>query len=236
MSVTAVLFDLDGTLLPMDQNVFVKKYFSMLAAYLAPHGYESGKLIDTVWKGTDAMVKNDGSSTNEEAFRRVFSSVFGEASLGDMKLFDYFYENIFDEVKGSCGFDTRSAETVKMIKERGLRVALATNPVFPKAATEARMRWAGLNKDDFELYTTYDNSRYCKPNPKYYLDICTTLDVKPEDCLMVGNDVGDDMITESLGMKVFLLTDNLINNSGADISRYPNGSFPELIEYLNEVI
>lgn len=50
---------------------------------------------------------------------------------------------------------------------------------------------------------------------------------------MVGNDVGEDMIAQQLGMKVFLLTDCLINKAGADISQYPNGSFPELASFLN---
>lgn len=50
---------------------------------------------------------------------------------------------------------------------------------------------------------------------------------------MVGNDVGEDMITQQLGMKVFLLTDCLINKQNADISQYPNGGFPELAYFLN---
>lgn len=232
MSVTTILFDLDGTLLPMEQSIFVKKYFSMLAAHLAPYGYDSERLVDTIWAGTAAMVKNDGSCTNEEAFWRVFCSVFGEASLRDMPLFDYFYENIFDNVKSSCGYDVRSNEAVKEIKSLGYKVALATNPIFPAAATECRMRWAGLEKDDFELYTTYNNSRFCKPNLCYYRSVCESLGVAPAECLMVGNDVEEDMIAEKLGMKVFLLTDNLINRSCPDISVFPHGSFPELIEYV----
>jgi len=49
---------------------------------------------------------------------------------------------------------------------------------------------------------------------------------------MVGNDVGEDMITQQLGMKVFLLADCLINKAGADISQYPNGDFSELADCL----
>ena len=49
---------------------------------------------------------------------------------------------------------------------------------------------------------------------------------------MVGNDVGEDMIAESLGMKVFLLTDCLITRENKDISVYPHGSFDELIQYI----
>ena len=236
MAVSTVLFDLDGTLLPMDKDVFVNKYFSTLAAYLAPHGYNSEKLIDTVWKGTGAMIENDGSSTNETKFWCAFADAFGEAALKDKPLFDYFYEHIFDEIQSVCGFDKRSAETVRMLKERGLRVGLATNPIFPKAATGIRIRWAGLDTSDFDIITTYENSSYCKPNLNYYIEVCQNMSVVPEECLMVGNDVVEDMVAEKLGMKVFLLTDYLINKPGTDIRRYQNGSFPELIKYASEII
>ena len=73
MSIKAVLFDLDGTLLPMDQEEFVKAYFGLLAKRLAPLGYESGRLYQVLWKGVAAMVQNDGSCVNEEVFWKVFA-------------------------------------------------------------------------------------------------------------------------------------------------------------------
>ena len=94
------------------------------------------------------------------------------------------------------------------------------------------MRWAGLNQDDFELYTTYENIGCCKPNLDYYREILRRIGCQPEECLMVGNDVGDDMCARELGMDVFLLTDCLINKENADISVYPNGSFQELLDYI----
>lgn len=232
MSICYIFFDLDGTLLPMDQDVFVKAYFGRLAAKLAPHGYEPKKLIDAIWGGTAAMIKNDGSMTNEAAFWRFFCTVFGEDAIKDEPKFEEFYRTDFQLVQSSCGFDARAAQTIDALKEMGFTLALATNPIFPAIATESRMRWAGLNKEDFVSYTTYENSRYCKPNPKYYQDILDQLDVKGEECLMVGNDVGDDMVAQELGMKVFLLTDCLINKHNVDISVYPHGSFEELMEYI----
>ena len=114
----------------------------------------------------------------------------------------------------------------------GLRVALATNPIFPAVATESRIRWAGLEPEDFELYTTYENIGYCKPNPDYYREIAKRLGVQPEECLMVGNDVTEDMVAQSIGMQVFLLTDCLINKERKDISLYPRGSFLQLLDHI----
>ena len=49
MYLTTVLFDLDGTLLPMDQEAFTTGYFKLLAKKLAPHGYEPKSLVDAIW-------------------------------------------------------------------------------------------------------------------------------------------------------------------------------------------
>jgi FMN phosphatase YigB (HAD superfamily) len=61
------------------------------------------------------------------------------------------------------------------------------------------------------------------------------LGVCPEECLMVGNDVGEDMIAETLGLRVFLMTDCLINRGNKDISAYPQGSFDELLAYVKQL-
>ena len=134
-----------------------------------------------------------------------------------------------------CGYHPMAAETIAKLRQAGIRVALATNPIFPSIATYKRIRWAGLKPEDFEWITTYENSKYCKPNLRYYQEVLERLGVAPEDCLMVGNDVGDDMVAEELGMQVFLLTDCLINKTDKDISRYPNGGFDELLRFLENI-
>lgn len=227
-----ILFDLDGTLLPMDQDVFIESYFRRLAAKLMPKGYEPKELIDGVWAGTAAMVANDGGCTNEEVFWRKFASVVGERAMGDIPLFEEYYAKEFQEVRKDCGFHPKAKELVEKLKKRGYRLVLATNPLFPKIATLSRIRWAGLEPEDFEYITTYENSHYCKPNSKYYEEILERIGCSAADCLMVGNDVEEDMTAEALGMKVFLLTDCLINKKEEDISRYPNGGFDRLEQFI----
>ena len=228
-----ILFDLDGTLLPMDQEVFTKDYFKRLAAKLLPHGYQADQLVDGIWAGTAAMVKNDGTCTNEEAFWRRFVQIFGEKALADKPIFDEYYRVEFQQVAEVCGCSAEAKATIEELKKRGYRIALATNPIFPAIATESRIRWAGLEPEEFELYTTYENTCYCKPNPDYYRDILQRLDCQAEECLMIGNDVEEDMIAESIGMKVFLLTDCMINKKERDISVFPHGGFKDLVQYLD---
>lgn len=234
MRLTTVLFDLDGTLLPMDQDVFVKAYMKALAGRMASHGYDPEALVAGLWKGTGAMVRNDGRKTNEAVFWEVFSALLGQRVLGDMPLFDDFYRNDFQTVRASCGYTEESARAVAEIQKMGLQTALATNPIFPQVATYSRIRWAGLRPEDFRFITTYENSRYCKPNLDYYREILEKLDLRPQAVLMVGNDVSEDMVAEELGMGVFLLTPCIINREGQDTSRWPQGDFGDLLAFLRE--
>ena len=235
MRIKMILFDLDGTLLPMDQKVFMKDYFGRLVKKIAPVGYNPQALVDAIWAGTADMVQNDGSVLNETRFWNRFCAIFGEEAKQHLPLFDEFYREEFDKIRSSCGYNPKAAQAVRTLKSMGYRVALATNPLFPSIATEKRTSWTGLSTDDFELFTAYDNTGYCKPNPDYYRDVCRRLDVSPEECLMVGNDAEEDMIAATLGMKVFLLTDCLINRKEIDLAPFPQGDFDALLDFVKTI-
>lgn len=233
MSIKAVLFDLDGSLLPMDMETFVNAYFGTLVQKMAQYGYEPQRLIRTIRIGLDAMVKNDGSILNEDLFWNILIEEYGEKLKEDWPIFEAYYHNEFQTVQGACGFDPEAAKTVYALKDMGYRVILATNPLFPPLATQSRIRWAGLEPEDFELVTTYENSSFCKPNLDYYRDILARQALEPSECIMVGNDVSEDMIAEQLGIKTYLLTRDLINPHNEDINRYPHGDLPGFLAYLS---
>ncbi len=221
----------------MDQDAFVKAYFGLLAKKLAPHGYEAKALVDSIWTGTAAMVKNDGTKTNEEAFWDHFCSIFGEDARQDEPLFAQYYEEDFPRVQAACGFDPQAKAAIDSVKDMGLKVILATNPIFPAIATRQRIAWAGLSPEDFLWFTTYENSSFCKPDPRYYEEILNRFGLHPEECLMVGNDVTEDMEAASgLGMKVFLLPKCLINKENRDISVYPQGGLKELLSFIRGLV
>lgn len=230
--VKAIFFDLDGTLLPMEQDTFVESYFSRLCIKLAPYGFDPKELVKNIWTGTKVMISNDGSVSNEVAFWNYFKKVYGPDVLQYEPIFREYYENEFQAVKEVCGFEAESAKLIAHVKALGYRIILATNPIFPQIATHSRIRWAGLDVNDFEYVTTYENASYAKPNPLYYQEILDKTNLKAEDCVMIGNDVAEDMVAQSLGMIVFLLTDHLISHQ-QDISLYPHGSFKELYAFID---
>ena len=236
MSVKAVLFDLDATLLPMDQARFIREYFGRLTAKFAALGYDGELFAKALMSGVGAMVRNGGAVTNEEIFWQSFRNIFSDDIDSYYRHFEDFYEHDFDAIREVVGYTPESRKIVDELSSLGLRLILATNPVFPAVATEKRIEWAGLSTSDFELYTTYENSSYCKPNPAYFTEIIEKCGLSADECIMVGNDTSDDMSARLVGMDVFLLTDCLINKENKDISEYPHGSFGELSAYIKSKV
>ena len=233
MAIKTILFDLDGTLLPMDLNLFVNGYIQKMIDWLTPYGYDPGHLYKSIWQGNRAMVTNDGSVTNEQAFWNTMESIYGNKAKSSMAIFDDFYVEEFSKLQSFCGYQPMAAEIIKTLHSKGYRLILATNPLFPQAATYWRIHWAGLAPEDFHYITTYENSCYCKPNLDYYRELIRKHSLNPEECLMIGNDVTEDMVAKDLGMEVFLITDCLINHSGKDINAYPHGDINALREYIS---
>ena len=209
--IDTILFDLDSTLLCMDQDEFVKVYFGRLCAYMERYGWEAKSLAKVVWGCVAAMIKNQDDVRNDIVFWDQFEVLTGRKKEEVEAGFAEFYEKDFPNVRVVAQKMEESAAIIRVLKEKGYRLALATNPLFPQIATYSRVEWAGMDPEDFEWITTYENSHYCKPSPKYYGEILRKLGVEPAQCLMVGNDVEEDMCAADLGMQVHLITDYLID-------------------------
>lgn len=228
----AILFDLDGTLLPLDEKLFVDIYFTELSKVFSEYNIESNKLVEAIWTATHEIIKNDGKRTNEEAFWEKFKSIINIDLLNIKEVLEKFYANEFFTKLKKCSTENSLAKVaVELAKKKGRKVILATNPVFPEDAL-VRLKWTGLDVDDFDYVTHYSNSSFSKPNPKYYLDLCEKLDVEPKDCLMIGNDERQDIFAaSSAGMNCYLVTDYLYTYPECKVN-CEKGSFEDLIEKL----
>lgn len=227
---TTILFDLDGTLLPMELEKFTNTYFALLAKKAAPLGYEAKPLVEAVWQGTKAMVKNDGSKPNCDRFWEVFSKVLGEQVLALKPYFDDFYAKEFHLAKSATKENPLAKKAVDGLKARGLEVVLATNPLFPKVGVATRLSWIDLALEDFSYVSTYENSSFCKPNPLYFQEILERIGKRPEECLMVGNDAAEDLAAEKAGIPVYLVTDCLVNPAKMDLSQTVSGTFADFLD------
>ncbi len=227
----AILFDLDGTLLPMNYETFMKEYFKRLSAAVAPLGYSPETLIPSMWQGVEAMVKNDGTVTNSERFWAVFSKIYGERVYDDIPKFDAFYKGDFHNAVAATSPTPLAREIVTAARRVAGKVILATNPLFPKVAVEARLSWAGLSYADFDLVTDYGNSGYCKPNPVYFTDIAEKTGIRPDRSLMIGNNTLEDARASiTAGYSCYLITDCLITD--CEMPDCPHGTFPDAITFI----
>ena len=126
-----VLFDLDGTLLPMDQEAFIRLYFGALTQKFAPHGFEPEKLIQGLWAGMKAMQQNNGVQTNEEAFWQAFTVLAGEHALAYRPDFDVFYQNEFSVAKKATAFHPLAARCVRLLREKRVSGGAGDKPAVP---------------------------------------------------------------------------------------------------------
>ena len=230
-----ILFDLDGTLLPLSMDNFRKVYFPLLVKKGMELGIDKDKMKMGVMGGLKAMAENDGSRTNEETFWQCFETATGVAKQTVEKDFENFYNNEFLALKDVCKETDISRKIVDVLKQKGYKLILATNPILPLNAAKNRMAFVGLKPEDFEYITGFENSTYCKPNVNYYAEILEKNNLNSEDCLMVGNNVLEDMVAEKLGLETFLVTDVLENESNLDYSKYNQGLLEDFYKKVCEL-
>lgn len=209
----AVFFDLDGTLLPLNEEKFTKLYFGMLCQKMAPLGYKPDELVDVIWTGTKKMYMNDGTKTNEEVFWEAFENFYGKDKLNDKNFIDEFYTNEFRATKNSCDENPYVLDIIKKCHDLKLITVLSTNPIFPKEGTLTRMSFIGLKESDFDYVTTYENSNYCKPNPLYFKVLLDKFNLKSDEVIVFGNNTYEDGdCANACGIKCYMVGDYIINH------------------------
>ncbi|HPF44563.1 MAG TPA: HAD family hydrolase [Syntrophomonadaceae bacterium] len=215
----AVLFDLDGTLLDIDMQQFLPHYFRQMVLMANSEGVADGhRLVEQVYKSTEIMIADkDPETTNEQAFMRDFFAATGWEEGPIQEFFNKFYAEGFPVLQKYSKPFAGIPQMMERLQARDIRVVIATNAVFPLTALKQRLAWAGLEHFEFELITSYEIMHFCKPHPEYYEEILDYLNVKAEECLMVGNDIGEDLPAGTIGMKTFLV-ENLLIDNGADLT------------------
>lgn len=230
-----IFFDLDGTLLPMpSQEAFIKSYMKLLTKEYIDAGLitDAKAFAGAIWKAFEAMIKNDGKRSNCDVFWDIMQDILSIDVPEAKRISDIFYEGNFNLLKSETTPTPLSGEVIAAAREKNIHVYLMTNPVFPRAATLSRVKWAGLREQDFEIITTYENSYFCKPNVEYYRTVLSKYDIEPCECMMAGNDVSDDLSARQLGVETFLVEDNLENNYNLPIVTEHQGMLSDLLAFI----
>ena len=205
LDLKAVLFDLDGTLLDYDlRSEFLPHYFSAMGKYFA-HRIEPEKMIKGIMLASDAIGANDGKVSNEQAFARIFYPYVGvEREILEPE-FQAFYRDIFPSLRKYATRKTEARGVIENAFDLGYSVVIATNPYFPDVAVQQRLEWAGVAGLPYSKVTTYENSHFAKPDPRYFKEIVDEMGCRPNEALVVG-DEAMDMVAGSIGCPTFLIS------------------------------
>lgn len=210
-----ILFDLDGTLLQVDMNRFIPAYVQGLAEVCADL-VEPRRFTDVVLQATWALLRSEqGECSNQQLFHSALERHLAiSPDLFSQRLQCYCREYL----PALAPLITPHPLVPRILRgcfDRGLKVVVATNPVFPRPLVEARLAWGAMGEFLFDLVTSYENSRFCKPHRGYFEDILQTLGLAPQHCLMVGNDTLHDLAAGQAGMATYLLDTWLIDRGGS---------------------
>lgn len=206
--VKAILFDMDGTLVDDSMDTFLPSYFAALTKKLASV-VAPDKFIAQLQASTRAMVaSNDPTCTMADAFAADFFSKIGVPREILTPLIDDFYAREYPQLRAFVKPISRARDLVARAIQRGHPIVIATMPVFPRTAIRQRMEWGHIADFPYALVTDYETMHASKPNPAYYREIAALIGCAPADCVMIGNEVQNDILpAKRAGMKTFWVTD-----------------------------
>jgi HAD superfamily hydrolase (TIGR01549 family) len=233
-NLSTVLFDLDGTLLAMDQERFAAIYFSEMSKHFSAV-IDPKRLVDLIWAATGRMVANLEHRTNQEVFWEAFVELSGGSPGLEEWRFREFYADGYKKSREATASREAMRGAVGVLKEKGYRLVLATNPLFPREAIQDRIEWAGLDRDDFVHVSSFEDDHYCKPQPAYFREILDRLALDPAECLMVGNDAREDLVAGTLGVKTWLVTDDLVGEVRDGLQPDRRGTAAEFLAFAESL-
>ena len=215
----AVLFDLDDTLLATDSEQLMRRYFQAVSECLSDLG-DARTLQFWLIQACERMMQYDHMhQTNTEAFTEAFCQLCGVEAERWWPRLRQFYSDVYPRLGETVSALPGARAAVLEAKSHGMKVAVATNPLFPLIAVAARLQWGGLDDIPFDLITALDNMHYAKPQPQYYQEAAEMIGVRPEGCLVVGNDLVLDIApAKAAGMWTYFSCDGVCERlpEGAD--------------------
>lgn len=233
--IKGLLLDLDGTLLPLDTDDFLRQYLRAIGKYMA-HLTDPKKFTQQLMASTEVMVRStDKSKTNKEVFWEDFLDKVDVPQETLLPVIDEFYATEFPKLVEHTNPTPLSKEIVETAADKGLKVVVATNPVFPTEAIKERLRWIGLHDYPFELVTTYEKMHFCKPQLGYYEEILDKTGLNGQECLMAGNDAFEDLMAAKLGMKTYLVEDYLIPREDSPFTPDHQGRLEDFLQFVHSM-
>jgi putative hydrolase of the HAD superfamily len=208
LNLRAVIFDLGGTLIDWpDWNEDIERRWALSYEYL------TSTISSSDWPPCDAYVyamreaekdywvqvaENQTSHTPtsflRDGFRRLHRDVSEQELLAAL-------DGYAQAVNGWAMIFPDAVETLLELHKRGYKLGLLSNTWWAAEWHNADLAPHGLNELlDAVVYTS--DLPYTKPHPSAFLTVTKQLDVQPEECVMVGDRMVDDIEgAQKVGMR-----------------------------------
>ena len=230
---STLLLDLDGTLLDIEMSFFLGPMVEEIHHFFRD-SLDMDLFREGLFGGTEALMvnsRNDGE-TNMDGFNRVFAHITGMETPDIEKRFRQFYSDVFPTLSRYGKPVSGAEQFVSKAAAKGYTLCLATNPIFPVSAVMERLRWSGVDPAHFCFIPGLENMSTCKPGVEYYFELARILDADPSKCLMVGNDMEQDLPASRLGMGTFLVAGSVVSRGQTKLVPDARGSLGDLARML----
>ena len=103
----------------------------------------------------EIMLQDQSDRINEAIFFEEFGKRIGDQTLRKLEpMFEEYYRTEFSILKKGMDDNENMIEAISLLKEKGYRLIIATNPMFPKVAVSKRIEYSGLMKMTLNLCQT----------------------------------------------------------------------------------
>ena len=233
-NINTIMFDLDGTLLSIDMNDFESIYYKSLSEsfkdIISPNEF-----MKLLYGSMKIMMENTEERTNEEVFMEAMKSMVKDDFYVYADKFNHYYDHDFALLREAVTVRPEIIKATDLLKMKGYELVIATNPLFPKKAIEKRIEWSGVHRDHFSYVSTFEKNHYTKPNIAYYEEVLKSIGKHPQECMMVGNDVLEDLVAGKIGITTYLITDHLLNRNGIDVVTDYMGDYKEFLKFAKDM-
>jgi FMN phosphatase YigB (HAD superfamily) len=175
----------------------------------------------------------DPTHTLGEIFYADFYARLGLSEHEIGHVIEEFYDDVFPLLAKHTRQRPDAMPFIEWAMACGYRVAIATDPLFPRKATYHRLRWAGFEPERFELVSTIEHFHFTKRRPAYYAEVLGRLGWPEGPVLMVGNEIERDLLpAHQLGLKTFFIDGESASSPGFEAGR---GKLADLRPWLESI-
>lgn len=215
-----LLLDLDDTLIDTNLDAFVPAYFQALSEHVQAR-VPPTTMLRALLIGMNVMNESeDPTRTLQDIFESKFYEELGFPKQELVEVLDDFYDTVFPTLAAHTKQRKEAVSLIEWALSCGFRIAIATDPFFPRKATYHRLRWAGLDPDQLELISTFEHFHFSKSHPAYYAEVLGRLGWPEGPVLMVGDNVTRDLEpAHRLGLATYWIDGDSASSPGFEAGR-----------------